>query len=79
MFGGRRRGAIEQSHAGLEPGDLRNMAALFYQDRGKETASANAAIANAAIMRCRAIRNHLARLWLYFCPPCHVQHNSVQL
>ena len=74
MFGGRRRGAIEQSHAGLEPGDLRNMAALFYQDREKETASANA-----AIMRCRAIRNHLARLWLSFCPRCHVQHNSVQL
>ena len=44
MFGGRRRGAIEQSHAGLEPGDLRNMAALFYQDREKETASASAAL-----------------------------------
>ena len=55
MFGGRRRGAIEQSHAGLEAGDLRNMAALFYQDRKKETSQP-----------CHAVLIHFAMLWLHY-------------
>ena len=60
-LGGRRRGAIEQSHGGLEAGDLRNLAALFYQDRKKLASPA---------MPCHAVRHRLALLWLrnFFSP-----------
>lgn len=51
MFGGRQRerAAIEQSHAGLGAGDLRNLAALFYQDRKKETSRPRHAVMPYAI------------------------------
>ena len=55
MFGGRQRGVIELSHAGLEAGDLRNLAALFYQDRKKETSQPY-----------HTVRIHFAMLLLHY-------------